>query len=180
MLDTSNSYSFLSKFFHWARAILLLIVFILALNMENFRNLLAWHIAFASILFLIVICNILWRLFNVYPKSTAVNILEKNIQFVVYFGIYLLLLIIPIMGYLSLSYSVNILGIEIKPLYSFEFFNNLILDNTYLDNATVLASIIKWVHIAFAWFLVFLIAMHIIAGIVINIKTKGIEFKRMM
>ncbi len=180
MLDNSERYSFISKFFHWVRAITLLIVFILAITMESFTNLLAWHIAFAILLTTLTILNVLWRLFNVYPKSTAVNILEKNIQFVVYFGIYLLLLIIPLMGYLSLTYSLNILGVTIKPIYEFSLIDNLILDNTYLDKSMVLASIVKWVHITFAWFLVFLIVMHIFAGIVINIKTKGAEIKRMM
>lgn len=77
-LDSSYSYGAISKFFHWSRLFLLVCIYGLAWFGQSLFFL---HKIFGSILFLLIIVNILWRFLNTYPKSSAESVVERNIQY---------------------------------------------------------------------------------------------------
>ena len=72
ILNTTQSYGFISILFHWLMAIILLATFLLGLNLEdNFQNydaVLMLHNSLGILIFLLAIFRICWRWINIRPE----------------------------------------------------------------------------------------------------------------
>ena len=80
--DNNTYYSPITKILHWARLFLLLSIYSFAWIGDG--SYFYIHKMLGSILFLVIMVSILWRIFNVYPQSSASSIVEKNIQFLMH------------------------------------------------------------------------------------------------
>ena len=175
--DSENNYAKITKIFHWLRLVLLVLIYLSAWGDGLVGLYFNHHKLFGSILFVVVIMNILWRLFNNYPKSSAGSVLEKNIQMIIYIFIYTILLISPILGYLGSKHDLDLYLFKIPAIYDFDLVSNFILEEVKVDTGSFV-KVIKAIHKLFVEFILLgLIGAHLLAifGNMIIKKTNDIK-----
>lgn len=108
--NTSSTYGYLAKFFHWSMAILFLSMFIIAYIMTNipksdFRYLLyALHKATGILLFGLVILRSSWRLFNIQPElAKSIPLWQRRAAQWNIIALYFLMFAMPTTGFLTSS-----------------------------------------------------------------------------
>ena len=163
IFDTNASYGLISKIFHLLRLIILLSIY--TITKLSFLNIpFNCHKALGILMFFIILGNIAWRVLNQYPKVDSVNIVEKNITFLVWFSIYVLLALAPLTGYLMIYSSINMFNLFCLPsVYDSDSVKNYIINNIGMPiyALTNLMAIIH--HLIVEILLIFLIAIHILA-----------------
>jgi cytochrome b561 len=175
--DSENNYAKITKIFHWLRLVLLVLIYLSAWGDGLVGLYFNHHKLFGSILFVVVIMNILWRLFNNYPKSSAGSVLEKNIQMIIYIFIYTILLISPILGYLGSKHDLDLYLFKIPAIYDFDLVSNFILEEVKVDTGSFV-KVMKAIHKVFVEFVLLgLIGAHLLAifGNMIIKKTNDIK-----
>ncbi|RKS87589.1 cytochrome b561 [Orbus hercynius] len=172
-MNNYPTYSSKQKWIHWISAILVLIVITLPLAKDSLSHLFGgknelftWH----KSLGIIVFCITIWRIYvvikdgvpEVLPKHERFQrILSKAVQGI----IYLLLLILPLSGYLMSGRSIHFLGlISIR---------NLSLSND-------VHRFFHSVHIIGAYLLIALLLLHIAAAIYHHVWVKDNVLKAML
>lgn len=128
--NTKNSYSTVSKTFHWVIALLILANILIAftgmeLASEENSTILglgkfAWynvHKSIGVIILFLAILRIIWYFVNIKPTLDA-NIYIKIAAKAVHLGLYFILIAFPLSGYLMSSfagYPVNVFGLFTLP-----------------------------------------------------------------
>ncbi len=172
-LDNNEKYSILSRLFHWLRVLLLFLIYLGAYT--KFFD----HKILGITIFIFIALNIFWRLFNKSPKSFAGSNLEENIEKIVHNAMYVFILSLPILGYLSSMNNINILGLNIHSIYHYNWFVSY-LENSLRIDIFVFRSFIGNIHKFLTIMLLTLIGLHIFVIIFNRILRKTGELKRMM
>lgn len=128
----------------------------------------------------VLIVNICYRLFNIYPQFQKLYTIKRNIQLIIYCNIYFLLALLIISGYFSLTYNLNLYLFTLPSLYNTMWLKNFFSNVLYLDPPSSFYYIANFLHKFLFYFLLFLIVVHIILVIFWQIKTKGKEIKKIM
>jgi cytochrome b561 len=107
----SAGYSGLAKLLHWTIVALLIVQFIIAWTMPNIgRNtsmstLTSLHFSFGVLILLVAIVRLAWRLLQGEPEPAAGLVAwERLVSRIVYWLLYLLLFVVPILGWISASW----------------------------------------------------------------------------
>jgi cytochrome b561 len=163
IFDSHESYGLISKIFHSLRLIILIAIY--TITKLSFLNIpFNFHKTLGVLMFFIILSNIAWRILNPYPKVESVNVVEKNITFIVWFSIYILLALAPLTGYLMSYACINMFNLfSIPSVYDSDVVKNYIINNIGMPiyALTNLMAIIH--HFIVEVLLIFLIAIHILA-----------------
>jgi cytochrome b561 len=144
-----------SRLFHWLTAGLLLLSFGLGLSMTRFvgddmkLRVYGWHEWVGVTIFAVTIGRLLWRLTHPAPPI-ALPAIERAAANITYAGIYVVLLVQPIVGWVmstAFGFPVVYLGLFPLPLV--------------VEEDRALAERLQSVHFALAMVLVALFAVHI-------------------
>jgi cytochrome b561 len=180
--NTNSSYGSVAKFLHWLIALVILINFTIAftgmeLKAEPRETLFGlgkfdWyglHKSFGILVIVLVLIRILWRLVNVQPTLNASRLI-KIASRSVHIGLYLLLIGLPLGGYLMSSFA----G------YPTSFFGLFTLPNLVEPNAE-LAKTFNYFHTElFANIFLGLIAIHILGALVHHFIFKDNTLRRIL
>jgi cytochrome b561 len=106
--NSSNSYGFVAKLFHWLSAIVIFILFFLGIWMIDLDYEHDWydlavhyHESIGILLTLFIVMRLFWRWFDNKPApSLSLSVWEKKSAVIVHFLLYLLCLFIFFSGYL--------------------------------------------------------------------------------
>jgi cytochrome b561 len=175
MFDKNQGYGIVSKLLHWIRGILLITIFVLAkIGLEE------QHMLLGLVLFIIIIVNIFWRVFNLYPNTDAASVPEKNIQFIIFFLIYLCCFIIPILGYLGVRRPMDLFVFTIYPIYEIGVMKDFV--EAYLQmEIKSFTRLIRFIHEQMAHLLILiLVVIHVLAVLFNTIIRKNNELKKML
>lgn len=166
-------YSTKQKWIHWISAILVLIAIILPLAKRSLSHLVGGQSELFTIhksLGIIILLITIWRIYivikqgvpEVLPKHERFQrILSKTVQGI----IYLLLLVLPLSGYLMSGRAIHFLGLISIP--------NLSLSNN-------VHGFFKSIHIIGAYLLIALLILHIAAAIYHHVWVKDNVMKSML
>lgn len=175
--NTKKSFGTLSKFFHWLIVALVSIQFYLVWG-KNFLTknsplkieFTLLHKSLGLSIFMFVILWIIWRLFNEKPVSLESQFRWKYIlSKIVHHSIIILLLLLPILGYLMSCASgrnITFFGLVDLPV--------LISKNENLDN------LFFQLHEKIGYLLCFLICAHAVAALHHHFILKDNVLKRML
>jgi cytochrome b561 len=176
--NSINHYGLVSIFFHWLMAVLIIFMLILGLYMVSLPevgfnttkiNYIFIHKEIGLWLLLLVIMRLIWKISNQVPQLPShMNSLQKFAAHTTHALIYLLMLFLPITGWLMSSaggFPVYFRGHLMPNLisYSHANFERLVL-------------IHKWL----AYFLITLLFMHITAAFLHHFYYKDTILKRML
>lgn len=104
ILNTTQSYGFISILFHWLMAIILLATFLLGLNLEdNFQNydtVLMLHNSLGILIFLLAIFRICWRWINIRPEPLSSKKILIKLATFIHILFYIIFFVMPLSGYL--------------------------------------------------------------------------------
>lgn len=158
--NTTNTYGYIARFFHWTMSFLFIVMFLIAYTMINisksdFRDgLYLIHKATGMLLFSLVAIRLLWRFINVQPplpKATPIwqNIIAKANIFVLYF----IMFTFPISGFLTSSLGGRVVS----------FYGIFIIQP--LANDKAMSELFSKVHEMTAYVLLIAFGMHVIAAL---------------
>lgn len=118
-IDTSNQFSPMTVILHWIVALTmigLLAVGVFMVEKEAY-SLYWWHKSFGSLIFLVVILRIAWRLKNGWPNPVGqYSNIEQSLAKVVHWVLIIGTVLMPISGFLMSSlggYGVDLFGLDI-------------------------------------------------------------------
>lgn len=175
ILDSATHYGKATKILHWIR--LLFLVWLLILVKTSYINL---HKAFGIIFFVFVVGTIVWRIINVNPKTVKTNVVERNIQVLIYFLMYFLLFFMPIVGYLSSFKAINFGFFMLPSIYDLQwvdpFFNNVLFIDKYTFR--YLMQLIHTDIMVISLYL--LVGIHVLAVVFNHFVRKNGNIKHMM
>ena len=104
ILNTAQSYGFISVLFHWLMAIILLATYLLGLNLEdNFQNydaVLMLHNSLGILIFLLAIFRICWRWINIRPEPLSSKKILIKLATFIHILFYVIFFVMPLSGYL--------------------------------------------------------------------------------
>ncbi len=107
--NTAEQWGWLSKIFHWLTAALIFIQIPLgfyadSLKLSAFKiDVFVWHKSLGMLVLLLLILRLLWRIKSTVPVSLATNKLQKALASTVHAVLYLLMLALPISGWVVTS-----------------------------------------------------------------------------
>ncbi|MCL2567639.1 MAG: cytochrome b/b6 domain-containing protein [Alphaproteobacteria bacterium] len=160
-LDNDSSYSSISKFFHWGRfALLAAIITATSFDIEI-------HKFLGTIMLFFIVLNIVWRLFNKYPKTYASSTLETNVEAIVHIAMYALLFFIPIFGMLANTDANDAEFARILELY-------------LQLNIIGFKHLMQFFHVILVNLLIFLVIVHVVMIVFNRVFRKTGELKRML
>ena len=159
--NTNLEYGIVSQCLHWITVILVFIQIVLGhigadlpLGMQRLI-ILSRHKSVGMTIFMLVILRIIWRLINKVPELPPnMTRLNRSIALITHWSFYILLVCMPIAGWISSSasnLSVSWFGLFTWP--------DLVEPDKHL------ADIAKTTHIFLSWVLVSLITLHILAAL---------------
>ncbi|WP_168464287.1 cytochrome b [Wolbachia endosymbiont of Ctenocephalides felis wCfeT] len=169
----SDKYSLALRIMHWLMAVFIISMLCSGLYMKSLPvsneikfSIYAIHKASGVTVFGLVIIRIFLRIFTYVPAYPAnFSRLIINASKTVHFGLYSLMILMPLSGYVMSSAS----GINIK-----YFFHIPLLISKNKD----LASIANGLHSVLAYFMIFFITLHILAALKHTFMDKQNIFKR--
>ncbi len=177
LFDSNDSYGIITKGFHFIRLFFLLAIYFCVYS-DNLIGLylFKYHKMLGMCFFVIILLNVVWRILNKYPDSKATSTVEKNIEYIVFFCIYLLLMVIPLLGLLAhYNYGNEI----VFDIYHLNFVNNFV-ENVIGAHPTIFRSVMGFFHKIFAKYLILmLIGIHIFAVLFSIIIRKSTKLKDM-
>lgn len=161
MQNRPDQYDLISKLFHWLMALLIVGMLIVGFYMTSNESsptigtLFSLHKSFGMIAGGLIILRILWRLGHTAPALPAtVGPVRALAARSVHGLLYLSMLIMPLAGFLGASLS----G---RPLAFFGFGIP-----AWLSPNPILSHQLFYIHSVFAWVLVILISLHVLASII--------------
>lgn len=175
--NTTQTYGSLTKFLHWSIFILVCIQFYFALVRKFFppdslerANYMLMHKSFGITLLIISILFILWRISNLNPSPLANESRWKQISAkIVQHSLLLLLLIIPVLGYLMANASGKKLS----------FFGLFFLPDLISANKN-LSVIFNQLHEKLSYVLLALLSLHVLASLHHHFILKNNVLSRML
>lgn len=158
LTNTANTYGSVSRALHWLMALLIIGMLVGGFTMgelardHSLRPLLySLHKSSGALLLVLIALRVLWTLLNPKPQPLGGSSLSNQVARVVHLGLYLLMIGLPLSGYLLVAS-----GTSVKP---FEFFGLFALPkiapNDWLHEAA------EELHGDLPWFAVALIAAHL-------------------
>jgi cytochrome b561 len=158
--DTLQGYGMISRWFHWIMAVAIVAMFALGVWMVTLDYYSPYYNAApdfhrsAGILLLIALCiRWLWRMTNVKPHSEDLTPFEKKASYATHWGLYGLLLVLMISGYL-------ISTPDGQPIDVFGWF-----DVPSIVKARGLETSAGYVHRVVAYAVIALAALHTLAAL---------------
>lgn len=176
MTETSR-YSTVAITLHWVIAAAIIGMIFLGWNMENNENLFQLHKSIGITILILTIARIVWRMMNPVPPLPAdMKPYEKTASHLVHFGFYVLLLALPLTGWLlvSTSYEFDVPTV----LYGMVSWPD-IPGVGFLKNETG-HGIIEFLHSKMAWVVIVLLALHVAGAIKHEIGSEEGVLKRMI
>lgn len=174
--NSLTSYGFVAYLLHWLMAILLLVIFALGVWMTGLGYYDAWYVrgpdlhrSLGVLFFALLVFRIIWRVTNPQPafeKSLAKW--EKFAATLMQYVLYLLMLLIPISGYLISTAK----GKAISVFNLFEVPATLELEN----KVDLLGQWHEWM----AWAIISLAAFHALAALKHHFINKDNSLKKML
>ncbi|WP_410210284.1 cytochrome b [Aquirhabdus sp.] len=159
--STSPSYTRVAVLLHWLVALLIVINFAVGLSMEHFEGtptrdqILFYHASFGSLVFILVILRLSWRITHRPPALPASVARWQVIAADVMHGLlYVLMLAVPLTGYLHRvagGHPVSFFGLGTLPLL--------------VDKNMSLRLLMGSVHTTLVWVLAFLVLGHVAAAL---------------
>lgn len=122
--NTNQRFGLVTIFLHWVMAILMIVLVILGLYMvripisELKLNLYGWHKELGILILMLVMVRIVWRINNTNPSLASLPLLERIAARSVHWIFYLLMLALPISGWLITSAAglpVSFFGLFVLP-----------------------------------------------------------------
>ena len=107
ILNTKTTYGFISKFFHWIMAIMIIVTWLLGKFNDDVGDLkrafIITHYTLGITIFLMVGFRLMWRWLNIKPDHLLENKILNKISSVVFTLFYSLMFIIPLSGYVLMN-----------------------------------------------------------------------------
>jgi cytochrome b561 len=157
-----KKYSLSSRIIHWLMAAIIIFLLGLGIYMTEFLpkdapnhlEVYLLHKSFGALALILIFVRIINRLFNKAPElPKTLSKLEKNLSHLGHFGLYILMILVPVSGYLmsnSFGYPVHLFSLELPFLVSENF---------------ELGKIFAEAHEISAYSLLALVVIHILAVI---------------
>lgn len=172
--NSSVVYGSIAKWFHWLTALLILVTYGAIYYREWFAqsDFESWltiqlHLSIGITLMVFVVLRIIWRLLNPLPVTQINNRLQYFLVKMSHFTLYVMMIIMPISGYLSIADYLS-KGGQIDFLFVFDMtwfkgidFENLI--GMQPEKLETPAAIIH--HFIGKWVMVIVLAIHIVAAL---------------
>jgi cytochrome b561 len=173
--DTENSYSIISRLFHWVIGLTILSLVGVGYYMTGLEpsdtkfQIYFIHKSVGFSVLLLTIARIIWRLFNTYPKSVDGTPHWQEVAAKINFKLlYSLSLIMPLSGIFMSLYGGH--GINVFGMFTIDPFQKNLR----------LASLAREFHGAFAIVLIVSVSVHIIAALYNHFSKKNSTLKRMI
>ncbi len=119
--NTTDSYGFVARFLHWFMALAIVAMFALGWWMAGLDLYNPWykqapylHESFGVLLMIMLLGRVLWRVANTQPDDSYLQSLEQRLSRLMHWGLYALLAILMICGYLISTLdgrSIDVLGL---------------------------------------------------------------------
>lgn len=174
--NTISSYGSIAKCLHWGMVLLILLMYVLGFTMEEMSlspqkiQLIGWHKSFGVVVLFLAIFRIIWWFSNPAPHlPTHMGKLQRVAARVSHSGLYLLLLLMPISGWLMSSAK----GIPVS------VFGWFILPSVVAPNK-VLGALLGELHELIAWGMLSVIILHITAALLHHFYYKDTVLTRML
>jgi len=174
--NTLNSYGVVAKGLHWVMAGLIIALLAVGLLLEEFENtptfmtLINLHKEFGIIVLSLAVLRLGWKVLDVSPSLPAhMGCAAKMMAKLGHLGLYALMFAMPITGWLksnAAGYPVSMFGI----------FNMPMLVEKDKDFSHDMGEL----HETFAWVLIGLLALHILAALVHHFYYKDDVLRRML
>lgn len=173
--NSAKQYGLVSQILHWLMAVLIMLQFIWAWRFEQLGigreryELVNQHKSIGLTILTLLLIRLLWRSFNPPPPSVAMPLWQQQAMRTVHGLIYLLLLIIPPIGWAMSSAG----GFVVS------WFDVVDLPALTAQNDALKESL-RDLHAALAWTLAVLITGHIAAALHHHFVQKDDTLKRML
>jgi len=161
LVNTKNSYGFITIFLHWLMAILMIGLLILGIYMVNQPisltklKLYGWHKEWGMLALLLFFVRLIWRLANQTPALPAtLPAWQKIAAYGAHFSFYFLMLFIPLAGWFLTSTA----GLPVS------FFGLFVLPDLISPNESQ-RFIFTFIHKWLSYGLIALIFVHITAAL---------------
>jgi cytochrome b561 len=174
--NTPERYGAVAQALHWTIVLLVAVQFYLGVTAHDLPvsllrlKLLVWHKSFGITIFLLVLLRLAWRSYSPAPALPAtLKGLQRRIAHVSHVLLYALLLVMPLVGWISSSAS----NLTVKWFFLVELPNLVQPDPD-------LAKLSKEVHILMAWCLLALVTLHATAAFWHELVLKDGVLRRML
>jgi cytochrome b561 len=174
--NTLNSYGVVAKGLHWVMGLLIIGLLAIGLLLESFENtptfmtLINLHKEFGIIVLTLAVLRLGWKVLDVSPSLPAhMGCVAKMMAKIGHFGLYVLMFAMPISGWMTSSaagYPVSMFGLFELPMLTAK-------DKDFAHDMGEL-------HETFAWVLMGLLAVHILAALVHHFYYKDDILRRML
>lgn len=160
LTNTSKSYGFITKLFHWVTALLVISLLIVGFVMTDMENspqkfeIYGMHKATGVIVLIIGLSRLLWKILNT-PVLAAQGLpaIFSLLAKLTHFALYFFLILMPSSGLLMSLYA----GYDVN-VYNFFTVSSF-------DKSPQISHLFHTIHITSAWILVGLVFLHIGAGL---------------
>ncbi|MFZ3185488.1 MAG: cytochrome b [Pseudomonas sp.] len=160
--NTQDTYGSVSRALHWLMALLIIGMLLVGFVMVEFGRddplrplLYSLHKSTGTLLLVLIGVRLLWAWLNQKPRPLGDKMLPNHVARLVHIGLYLLMIGLPLSGYLLVAS-----GTSSKP---FEFFGLFALPKVTPSNW--LHETAEELHGDLPWFAVALIGLHIAGGL---------------
>ncbi|MBU6504341.1 MAG: cytochrome b [Betaproteobacteria bacterium] len=160
-MTQTQKYSSTAITLHWLIALMIAVAFLVGLYVADLElspwklKVLTWHKWTGVTIFLLVLFRILWRLSHRPPEMPAgMSDLMKKLAHLTHLAIYLLMVIVPILGWLHSSAA----GVSVV------YFNLITLPDL-VGKDKALSHLFGELHENGAWALVGLVGLHVAAAL---------------
>jgi cytochrome b561 len=169
-----KKYGAVAQLFHWLVVLLLVAQYAVAWTMPDIRRdtlpvgLVAWHLSLGTAILGVMILRAWWRLSHPAPETEGPTLLRR-LAVAGHLALYLLLFLVPILGWINASsrgYEVKLLGRIVLPALS--------------PTGSTFGHATGDVHAFFAWVLIVIAVLHVLAALFHHFVLRDGTLKRMM
>lgn len=175
-----QTYSAISIFLHWAIFLLLAANVAIGWGFEHtpkdqIESAMQLHKGIGFTILFLVVLRIIFRIITPAPRlPSQMTKAEIGITHLVHFGLYLIMLGVPIIGYIMVSASGK------YPASFFTFFNVPLLPISNMPYSDSLHEITEFAHSKLVWVGIVLVALHVAAALKHQFVTKDNLMSRMI
>ena len=173
--NTSNSYGYISKYFHWIMGIIIIGMIILGLYMSDLPKsdekfyYYGLHKSFGALVLILFFARLIWRQITIQPNLLGNNKLEKRAAKAGHFVLYALMILMPLTGVLmsqGYGYDVSFFGLFVLP--------------TLMGKNPELGALFKDMHEIFSNGLIAILVIHVAAALWHHFIRKDNTLRRML
>ena len=173
--NSVESFGWLAKLLHWATAVAILAMFLIAWWMDalpiGLQKLQAygWHKSLGMTILAVTLVRLAWRLLNPRPRFLGRVAWQARASEIAHWGLYACLIAMPLIGWTmsaAANTPVNVFGLVVLP-------NPVAPDKA-------LAEVLEAVHEAVAILLLVLVAAHVAAAIKHHFVDRDATLRRML